>query len=593
MDSSDRSSKQGPNEKGGMGGGLVPGTYPPPNSFRPTLVGEKWAVVAGHPLVSAVASEIFEAGGNAIDAGVAAGLASNVVQVDMCNFGGIAPILIRRATEDLAYSVAGVGRWSKSVTLEGMLERHGGKLPLDGAPAVVPGAPAAWIASLERFGTMSFAEVAAPAIALAEDGFILDSRSATSLEITGRNFSKWSTSAEIYRPEGRVLRSGDRLRQPALARLLRRLVEAEARTKGDRSERLRAAHDAFYSGEVAKIITDWVTSHGGYMTESDLSSFEAEIEPAPSITVGDWRFFATPSWSQGPTALEIIGILSQLWGEAMNKDKEEESRGEEATARRIHEIAEAITLAFNDREDHLAAPGQMSLAIEELLSPERFKELASLISESAIAGRSGGTSHQSAMKSTTAVVTMDHEGNTFATSPSDTLDGGPIIPDLGILCSPRGVQSRLIPDHPNRLVAGGRPVITPAAIIGLDSKEAWALACPGGDVIVQAMAQVALHMLEFGTEPQESVEAPRIAAFNAPSAFHPHPSADRLVYLEGRFGSEVADALRRFGHQVELWPDFEFDAGSVQTIISKSNQYGERSLQTGADPRRSAYAFAR
>ena len=269
------------------------------------------------------------------------------------------------------------------------------------------------------------------------------------------------------------------------------------------------------------------------------------------------------------------------------------TRSEAMTPRRIHEIAEAITLAFNDREDHLAAPGQMSLSIDELLAPERLAELSALISDVAIVGRGGGSSSPTSMKSTTAVVTMDRDGNTFATSPSDTLDGGPIIPELGILCSPRGVQSRLIPDHPNRLVPGGRPTVTPAAIIGLDGKESWALACPGGDVIVQAMAQVALQMLEFGTEPQEAVEAPRIAAFNAPSAFHPHPTADRLVYLEGRFDSQTADAMRKFGHHVEIWPDYEFDAGSVQTIISKSNSEGERSLHTGADPRRSAYALAR
>ena len=89
--------------KGGMGGGLVPGTYPPPRALRPTLVGEKWSVVAGHPRVSSVAAEIFSAGGNAIDAGVAAGIASNVIQVDMANFGGIAPILIRQANSKVAY----------------------------------------------------------------------------------------------------------------------------------------------------------------------------------------------------------------------------------------------------------------------------------------------------------------------------------------------------------------------------------------------------------------------------------------------------------------------------------------------------------
>ena len=118
-------------ERGGMGGGLVPGTYPSPEAMRPTLVGESWSVVAGHPRTAQVAAEIFEAGGNAVDAGVAAGIASNVVQVDMANFGGIAPILVRPANSAVAYSVAGIGRWSRSASLEKLIEH---KAPLAKGP---------------------------------------------------------------------------------------------------------------------------------------------------------------------------------------------------------------------------------------------------------------------------------------------------------------------------------------------------------------------------------------------------------------------------------------------------------------------------
>jgi len=559
--------------KGGMGGGLVPGTYPPPNAMRPSLVGEKWAVVAGHPKVSNVAAAIFNAGGNAVDAGVAAGLASNVVQVDMANFGGFAPILIRPAGSDEVFSVAGVGRWSKSATLDSMLARHGGKLPLDGAPAIVPGAPAAWIAALERFGTMSFAQVAAPAIKLAREGFLLDHGTSKSLEITGKNFRKWPSSLEVYRPNDIALKVGDRLIQPQLAALLERLVTSEVNSSGDRKTKLDAARSAFYTGAIAETIVEWVTTQGGFMTLEDLAEFEAEIEIAPSISYGDWRFHSTPSWSQGPVALEILGILAR-------------------TKSTWHELIEAITLAFNDREDFLAAPGQMKMDIAELLSERRLNKLASSISDASIPGRPGENSSSPAMKSTTAVVTMDAAGTTFATSPSDTLDGGPIIPGLGIICSPRGVQSRLDPEHPNCLVPGGRPVITPAALIGILDDQSWALACPGGDVIVQAMAQVVWRVLKDTPHLQEAVELPRVAAFNAPSAFHPHPSADRLVYVESRLGESEIKKLADHGHRVEVWPAFEFDAGSVQTIRSQTNSDGTPFMMTGTDPRRSAYALA-
>lgn len=562
-------------KRGGMGGGLVPGTYPQAEAMRPTLTGDSWAVVAGHSRVSLVAAEIFEAGGNAVDAGVAAGLASNVVQVDMCNFGGIAPILIRPANAENCFSIAGIGRWSKSLSLETLLTRYQGKLPLDGAPAIVPGAPAGWLRALREFGTMSLAEVAEPAIKLAKEGFLLDQRTAQSLEITGRGYSRWASSASVYQPKGKPLMPGERLFQPKLGELLERLVLAEKKATGSRTEKIRAAHQAFYTGDIARTIVDWVSEHGGYLTEQDLADFEAEVEIAPSIQFGDWVMSATPSWSQGPVALEILGIMQQ-------------------TGASWHEIAEAITLAFNDREDFFAAPGQMQYPIENFLTAEHLLSQAKKINDQAIAGRQylGPEGDSEIKTSTTAVVTMDKSGCTFATSPSDTLDGGPIIPSLGIMCSPRGVQSRLRENHPNRMVPGGRPMVTPAALIAMKNSESWALACPGGDVIVQAMAQVALRVSQ-GLTLQQAVEAPRIAAFNAPSAFHPHPYADRLVYAENRISEDEIAKLRNQGHDVKIWPPFEFDAGSVQTIMSERNSAGERVLLAAADPRRSAYSIAK
>ena len=572
---------------GGMGGGLVPGIYPSPAAMRPTLVGERWSVVAGHPLVSAVAAEVFAAGGNAIDAGVAAGLASNVVQVDMANFGGIAPILVRPAAADQVWSVAGVGRWSRTATLSGMLERHGGSMPLDGAPAIVPGAPAAWLAALARFGSMSLAEVALPAINLAIKGFLLDVSLVTSLSLMSRRFSRWGASCAVYLPYGREPRLGDRLVQGTLGELLSELVAAEESAVGDRATRIRAAHDAFYRGRAAHRIVESVTAGGGYMQLTDLADFEAEVALAPKIEMAGWSVFSTPSWSQGPVALAILGILERR-GAGHNAGSADE----------LHVLIEAITLAFNDREDHLAAPDQMSAELQDLIGARHLDELAARIGEGALEGRTLQTAFPDAPPlSTTAVVTMDASGATFATSPSDTLDGGPIIPELGIMCSPRGVQSRLVAGHPNAISPGGRPCVTPAALIALRSNwgrvRPWALACPGGDVIVQALAQVVWNIAHHGMDPQVAVEAPRIAAFNFPSAFHPHPRADRRVFVEGRVGTDVMVELCKRGHVVERWPDFEFDAGSVQTVMETVNDVGQPYLLAAADPRRSAYAHAR
>jgi len=272
-------------------------------------------------------------------------------------------------------------------------------------------------------------------------------------------------------------------------------------------------------------------------------------------------------------ALEILGILSR-------------------TAGGWHEIIEATTLAFNDREDFFAAPGQIQRDIQSFLTDHYLDEQAARITNTALRGRPGGVGDMKADKSTTSIVTMDKSGCSFAASPSDTLDGGPIIPSLGILCSPRGVQSRLDPQHANALQPWGRPVVSPAALMARRDDDLWAMACPGGDVIVQAMAQVAWRMINQNVSLQEAVEAPRVAAFNSPNSFHPHPSADRFVFAEGRIPEAEIANLRKQGHTVQIWPDFEFDAGSVQTIMSLHNREGERVLSAGADPRRSAYSIS-
>lgn len=570
----------------GMGGGLVPGQYAAPTSLRPTLVGERWAVVAGHPLVSEVAAEVLAAGGNAVDAGVAAGLASNVVQVDMANFGGIAPILVRTAGSPEVHSIAGVGRWGRSADLEEIRSRYSGGLPLGGVPSIVPAAPAAWITALDRFGTWSFADVVAPAIELATQGFPVDHRLAESLRVMGQGFSQWPSSRGVYWPRGRPPEPGERLVQPALGRLLADLAAAE---RGDsRSSALRAVHDAFYSGEVARRIVEFVTERGGYLDERDLAEFVADVQPTPSLAFGGWQVHVTPTWTQGAVVTEALGILDGFNLSSL------EHNGTEY----LHLVAEALSLAFSDRELYFADPAFAAVQAVELQSDERLVRLRTLITDRAQASLATRDLPVRRLRSTTSVVVTDAAGNAFATSPSDTLDGAPIIPELGILCSPRGVQSRLDAQHPNSLQPGKRPCVTPAAAVALRAMpdgepDVWALACPGGDVIVQAMTQAVLNVVVAGMTLQEAVEAPRIAPFNAPSAFHPHPEGHNVVYAEGRIAADVRDALAAKGHRVLAWPDFEFDAGSVQMSMVTRAPDGGRVVLSAADPRRTAYGITR
>jgi gamma-glutamyltranspeptidase / glutathione hydrolase len=531
----------------------------------------------------------MEAGGTAIDAGVAAGLAATVVQPDMCNLGGVAPILARPAGSDQVYSVAGVGSWGAAATPEAFAARYGGVMS-GPAPSVVPAALSAYVRALRRFGTWSFADCAGPAIALASDGFVLDRRLAESLELMGADFHRWEESAAIYWPHGRPPRLGDRLVQPALGRTLQRLADAESGAS-DREAGLGAVHDAFYRGDIGATIARFSQDHGGWLTADDLAAFEAEIEPAVMQRFRDWSVWVPTTWSQGAALLQALGIVSQERIEDLGHN----------SAEYVHFLVEATKLAFADRERYYGDPRFVDVPLDWLLSEEHATELHAQIDHQRVSpGVEAPFGAKSGRLDTTYLCTIDAAGNAFSAAPSDTLDGSPIIPELGLLISNRGLQSRVDPDHPACLAPGKRPRITPAPAIALRERqvdasdsEVMAFGCPGGDVILQAMLQGFLNVTVFGMNAQQAIEAPRFIAADWPDSFYPHLKPSPIVSLEGRFDALVGDQLAGVGHDVVRWSDYEFDAGGVAIAMDISAPTTRRVLSAGADPRRIGYALGR
>ncbi|MGH3277079.1 MAG: gamma-glutamyltransferase family protein [Streptosporangiaceae bacterium] len=576
---------------GGMrSNGPTPGVFPAPESMRPTIYGERFVVSAGHPLVAQVAVQVFDAGGTAVDAGVAAGLAAAVVQSDMCNLGGVAPALVRPGGADTVYSVAGVGWWGAAATLDAFRARFGDYMPLGPAVGVVPAAVSAYVRALQRFGTWTFADCAAPAIALAREGFCLDGRLADSLAIMGQGWREWPGSLSVYWPAGRPPRAGERLIQDALGRTLERLCEAE-RGSADREAGLDSVHDAFYRGEIAEIIARFAAAHDGWLTTADLADFNAEIEPAVAGRFRDWQIWAPTTWCQGPALLQALAILGPEQLEDLGHN----------SADYVHLVAEAVKLAFIDREHYYGDPRFVDVPLEFLLSAAHADELRAAIDpSSALPGVGGPPGAGSGRLDTTYLCTIDADGTAFSVMPSDTLDGSPVIPELGLIISPRGVQSRLDPGHPACLAPGKRPRMTPAPAMALrdgqadgSDREVIAFGCPGGDVILQAMLQGFLNVVVFGMSPQQAAEAPRFAAFAWPDSFYPHGEVPARVSLEGRFGEAVVAELRRRGHEVVSWPDFEFDAGGVALAMDMAVPGERRVMAAAADPRRIGYALGR
>lgn len=564
----------------------------PRGSHRPEFRATHHAVAAGHYLATMAGLRQLEAGGNAIDAGVAAGLCIGVLQSDFVSVAGVAPIILYLADRDLVTTFAGVGTWPQAATREEVLRRGGGTLPEGALRTVVPAAPDAWITALRRYGTRRFADVAADAIELAADGFPMYEVMASRIAANDRTLSRWPTTAALFLPEGRPPHPGERFRQPALATMLERMVAAEARASAaGRDAGLLAARDEFYRGAIAEEIAGFIEAEGGLLSYDDLAGFQVEEAPPLSVDFRGARVYGCGPWCQGPALLEALQILSDVDLAALGHN----------TPKYLHVLLEALKLAFADREAYIGDPAFIDVPIDVLLSTAyAAQQRARIDPRRATAGlpEPGDTGRPLARSLATAGVgdggsdtsylcVVDQWGNVCSATPSDGFNG-PIPPSIGCTISPRGSQSWLEEDHPSVIAPGKRPRLTPNPAIAL-RPDGWAMpfGTPGGDVQTQAMLQVLLNIVEFGMTPQTAVEAPRVATYSQPNSFFPHESQPGVVKAEARLGGRTLAGLESRGHTVQRWTDWTWAAGAVCAIVREPDG---RLLTAGADPRREAYA---
>ena len=565
---------------------------------RPVVMGTKHVVAAGHYLAAHAGFEILEAGGNAVDAGVAAGIAIEVLEPNMVNFAGVAPIMIYLAESGEILTISGLGTWPRAASCQYFLDKHGGSIPEGVERTVIPSAPDAWITALEHYGTMSFAEVAAAAIRFAKDGFPVYPLMTEVLDAAAPTLHKWPSSTAVLLPGGRAPEPGEIFVQSDLARTLQYLADEEstAARKG-RGAGLGAARDAFYRGDIARTIDRFFRENGGLMTADDMAGFRVGIEPPVRVQFGDIDVYACGPWCQGPMLLQTLNLVQMF---------DLHGLGHNSPAY-VHTLVEAIKLAATDRENYYGDPRFVDVPMEELLSTEHADRLRDLIrpdsawTEMPPAGDvvnspkwvgSGALAltadDDEGILDTSYVCVVDREGNAFSATPSDSMRHAPIVPGTGIVPSTRGSQSWTDPEHPSCIAPGKRPRLTPNPAIALGAEGlVMPFGSPGGDVQTQAMMQVLLNLFIFGMDPQSAVEVPRFASESFPSSFEPHGFPPGKLNVERSIGSETGDVLSGLGHRIEWWDDRTWRAGSVCTILADT-QRGV--LQGAADPRRVAYA---
>ena len=561
-------------------------------SHRPTVYGTRHAASAGHYLAASAAFSVLEAGGNAIDAGCAAGISLGVLQPDLVNVAGVAPIMIRLANGHVE-SIAGLGWWPKTLPADLFMREHGGKIPDGVLRTVIPAAPDAWITALERHGTMRFADVAWYAIRYAGEGFAVYPLLATSIASHEHEYRRWESNTAIYLPNGRVPKSGDKFVQTDLARTLQYMADQDRAAGADRKAGLKAAHDAFYRGDIAREIVRFQKQEGGYLSMEDLAEYRSRIEP---VVRRGWRgheVITCGPWCQGPALLEALALLERVGIAGL----------EHNSATYLHRIAECVNLAMADREYHFGDPAFVDVPVDYLLDPATVARRAAAVRDDRAFGempapldlsnRSYEASSAELPKveaDTSYCCVVDRWGNAFSATPSDGSGNVPVVPGLGITPSGRGSQSRPDPRHPAGVAPGKRPRLTPnPAMVVTEAGGVMPFGTPGGDVQTQAMLQVMLNIFQHGMEVQDAIEAPRVASYSFPSSFAPFEYFPGRLAVEGRIDASVRADLAARGHEVKAWPEWTWLAGSVEAVLSDPRT---GMIAAGADPRRPAYAIA-
>ena len=570
-----------------------------PKARRPNVAGLRHVVAAGHYLAAHAGFTVLEAGGNAIDAGVAAGLATNVVESHMTGIAGIAPVLIYLKETGEVVSIDGVGTAPKGASCEYFQRHHGGVIEKGSMfEMVVPGTLDAWLTALERYGTLSFAEVAEAAIRLARDGFPMYPFLARLIAERADITRLWPDSAAIYLPDDRPPVVGEVFVQSDLARTLQFLADEEAAgARRGRAEGIDAAREAFYRGDIAAEIGRFFTANGGLLGAEDMAAFRVEVAPPAGVRFAETDVFTTGPWSTGPMMLQALNLLQGFDLAGMGHN----------TPDYIHTVIEAIKIAAADREAYYGDPRFVDVPIETLLSADHADVRRALFqSDRALPampppgeidgyprptppaatgspvrdGRGGlGTSY---------VCAVDSQGNAFSATTTDGALGSPVVPGTGISPTHSGRSFYTDPAHPACVAPGKRPrtACMPALAIR-KGRSVMPFGTPGSDVIPQAMLQVFLNVTVFGMLPQEAIEAPRFASYSFPESYFPHDNLPGVLRLEEPVGKAAGDALAALGHTVEWWPDLMWRAGSVSAILMDEEsgiRFG------GADPRRTGYA---
>ncbi len=545
----------------------------------PLATGTGGAVATISEQASQSAMAILNKGGNAVDAAVAAAATLGVTDPFSCGIGGGGFMLIYLAKDKRVISIDHRETAPAGFTPQAFLE-NGKPVDFDtavasGASVGVPGTVRGWHEALERYGTMRFSQVLAPAIEVADKGYTVTEIFSHLTAQNERKFQLYAPTSALYLRNGKAVQPGALIRNPGMARAYREIAEGGVK--------------AFYEGPLARAIVDAVnkpplapgkSARPGKMTMADLANYEARIRQPLRSTYRGYEIVGMPLPSSGgATVAEALNILE---GYDLNKLPRAQAE---------HLYIEASRLAFADRNAYLADPEYIDAPVAGILSKEYAAQRRKLIGARAARNVAAGDPYgyqrdlsvplrpQSAKLQlenahTTHLTVSDKDGNVVSyTFTIESWGGsGIVVPGYGFLLNNELTDFDLSGPHPNVPEAGKRPRSSMAPTIALkDGKPAFTIGSPGGSTIITTVLQTIVNYIDLGMPMDQAVNAPRISERNG----------EATSIEPGFAGSGQARALERLGHRWEAEPEeigaanaLVFNPDGTVTAVSESKRHG-------------------
>ena len=498
-----------------------------PFASRSEVIAQQGMAATSQPLATQVALDILKQGGSAVDSAIAANAMLGLVEPTGCGIGGDLFAIVWDAETKQLHGLNASGRSPAALKAEYFTEQGLTTIPSFGPlPVSVPGAVDGWFSLHEKFGRLPMTSILSPAIEYARRGYPVSEVVAYYWQMNVDRIGEYEGFADVFMPNGKAPTTGQIFKNPSLAATYEKIATG--------------GRDAFYKGDIARVIGAYMKEQGGFLSYEDLAAHTSEwVEPV-STNYRGYDVWELPPNGQGIAALQILNILEQYDIEGMGF----------GSADYIHTFVEAKKLAFEDRAKYYADPAFNDIPVSALISKDYAQKRRALINPDKAAKRYDA----GVVEGDTIYLTVaDKDGNMVSLIQSNYrgMGSGMTPPELGFILQNRGELFTLAPNHFNTYEPKKRPFHTIIPAMVTRNNKPWlSFGVMGGATQPQMHAQIVVNLIDFGMNLQEAGDAPRFIHVGSSSPTGALMKDGGELSMETGFATEVRRTLYERGHQL-------------------------------------------